>query len=122
MKYFAPKEKGRRLELRFAKMLRESGLDSDAKRMPRSGGFEGLKSDIWTHLPWQFELKNQEKIAFWDWWTQAEAQKRPNRPPVLVFTSNYRPIIVALEAGEFLNLLKELEDYRDEQRKNTRHA
>ena len=39
-----PKEKGRRAELAWAKMIVDAGLDPNAKRMPLSGAVNGLDS------------------------------------------------------------------------------
>lgn len=102
------KAKGSRLEKRFAQMIRDKGLDDNAKRMVLSGAAFGFETDIFTKLPWAFEVKNQERIQFWPWWEQAERQRKPFKPPALVFSANYRPIMVAIAADDFLNLLLEL--------------
>lgn len=99
------KEKGRKLELKFAKMLREYGLDKNASRMPLSGGSWAFRSDIKTTLPYRFECKNQETVRIWEWWDQTYEQ-RGYKTPVLVFSGNYRPIMVAMLADDFLAILK----------------
>ncbi|KKR27913.1 MAG: hypothetical protein UT61_C0062G0013 [Candidatus Woesebacteria bacterium GW2011_GWA1_39_8] len=109
MKYYSKKEK-----LKFAKMLRDYDLDKSAGRMPGSGAFAHFKQDIHTKIPFSFELKNQETISFWKWWEQADSEKTPNRPAVLVFSGNYRPIMCAMLAETFLDVLKELQDYKNE--------
>lgn len=113
MKVYDPKTRGKKLELKFAKMLRDSGLDSKASRQVRSGALWNRIGDIQTDLPWNFELKDQAKIKFWEWWEQAERARKPFRPPALVFSSDFRPIIVSLAAEDFINLLVELKDYRE---------
>lgn len=106
--YRSRKNKGTRLESKFASLIREKGLDETATRMVLSGAAFGFETDIKTHLPYAFEVKNQEKIQFWQWWEQAEKQRKSFKPPVLVFSANYRPIMVSLTADDFLNLLLEL--------------
>lgn len=106
--YRSRKAKGTRLEKKFAQLIREKGLDDNAKRMVLSGGAFGFETDIFTKLPWAFEVKNQEKIQFWQWWEQAEEQRKPFKPPALVFSANFRPIMIALTANDFLELLVEI--------------
>ena len=58
-----PREKGRRLELRIAQKLRDSGIDKFASRTPLSGG-GSIKGDIITKCGLTIECKNVEKINF----------------------------------------------------------
>ena len=107
------KAKGKRLEKYLAKRIREKGLDKDAKRMPMSGAIEGFKSDIFTHLPFTFEAKNQEKVALWEWWNQAKAQEAPYRPAVLVVGGNYRPALAVIDLETFLNMILEIKQLNE---------
>lgn len=104
------KAKGTRLEKRFAQMLREFGLDTNATRMVLSGAAFGFETDIRTRLPFAFECKNHEKIKIWEFWDQAEQARKPFKDPVLVFSGNYRPILVTMKAEDWLNLVKKAED------------
>jgi len=107
--------KGRRLELKWAELIRETGLDKGARRRPLSGAEAMMKGrgDIISKLPFSFECKNQEANAiFWKWWDQAESQGNISNPPILVFTGNYRPIMVAMKSDVFLNLLQEIDDWK----------
>ena len=108
MKAAGKRQKGSRLERDFAKLIRRYGLDDNAKRMVLSGADWAFKGDIYTKLPFMFECKHQEKMNFWDWWEQAEAQEKPMKPAVLVHRANYRPIMVSMKAETFLGLLKDL--------------
>ncbi|OGZ32293.1 MAG: hypothetical protein A2V69_01135 [Candidatus Portnoybacteria bacterium RBG_13_40_8] len=115
MKAAGRRIKGKRLELKWAEMIRESGLDKKARRRPLSGAVDLVKghADIISKLPFAFECKNQEANAiFWKWWEQAEGQGSLNRPPVVVFTGNYRPIMVAIKGEIFLDLLIEIEEWK----------
>jgi hypothetical protein len=89
-------------------MLAEKGLDPDAKRMPGSGAFAGFKTDIFTTLPYSFEMKNQEKVQLWEFWKQAKAQETPTRPAVLVIARNNTPPICVVDASTFLGLLVQI--------------
>lgn len=111
----SPKRKGSDFELKVAKLIRQSGLDKKAQRRPLSGSNKMVAgyADIISTLPFSFELKKQEKLKIWEWWEQAESEANMNRPPVLVFSSNFRPVMCALKFEDFLQILKELRDYRN---------
>ena|SRR3990167_7170006 len=116
MKAAGRRIKGKRLELKWAEMIRESGLDKSARRRPLSGAEKMMKGygDIISKLPFSFECKNQEGMKqFWHWWEQAESQGSMNRPPIVVFTSNFYPVMVALKGEIFLDLLKEIEEWKN---------
>lgn len=105
--------KGRDFEFKVAKILRK--LDPETKRRPRSGANKMVSGygDIYTTLPFAFELKNHEKITFWKFWEQADSQGSMIRPPALIFTSSYRPIMIAMKLDDWINLYKELLDYKE---------
>jgi hypothetical protein len=105
------KQKGKRLEIKVAKRIREMGLDVDAKRMPGSGAFDGFKGDIYTKLPYSWEIKNQEKVTLWEWWEQTKAQETPYKPGILVVGGNFRPALAVMDLDTFLNLLLEIKQY-----------
>lgn len=107
------KQKGNRLENRFAQLIRHTGLDDRATRMVMSGAVFGFETDIKTTLPFAFECKNQEKVKLWEFWEQAERGRTAIKPPVLVVSGNYRPILCILKAEDFLQVLAELRDYKE---------
>lgn len=82
------KQKGSRLERIWATRLRESGLDEHARRMPTSGAVQDMKSDIYTTLPFQFELKNQETWSPDKYMKQAIDGKKQHEMPVVVMSKN----------------------------------
>lgn len=90
--------KGQRLERQFARRLRASGLDTNAKRMPNSGAIEDLKSDIDTSLPFNLELKNQERWNVHDYMAQAIAGCKQHEMPVVVASKNNQkdPYVIML--------------------------
>lgn len=104
------KAKGTRLEKKFAQLIRLKGLDKDARRIILSGSAFGFETDIYTKLPYSFEVKNHEKVKLWEFWEQARAQGKPMKPPVLVVSGNFRPVLCVLDANDFLNLLKTIQD------------
>lgn len=111
MKPASARQKGKRLELKLASLLRSKGLDESARRMPLSGAMSHLPTDIYTRLPYSFECKNQERVQLWDWWEQARGQAHMARPPVLVISGNFRPILAVVEVDTLLDLLKIEQDY-----------
>lgn len=57
----------------IAGLIRESGLDSDARRQPMSGG-GFLKGDIHSSIPFTIEVKNQKRVSILDWIDQSKRQ------------------------------------------------
>lgn len=104
------KAKGNRLEAKFSSLIREKGLDDGARRMPGSGAFEGFKTDIHTTLPYSFELKNQEVVKLWAWWEQTKNQSTIAKPPVLVTSGNFKPMLATMDVNTFLELLRTIQD------------
>jgi hypothetical protein len=113
MKAAGKRIKGKRLEKKFAQLIRQYGLDDKAQRRAFSGAVSMVRGrgDILTKLPFSFECKLQEKIKIWEWWEQAESQATMAKPPVLVYSSNFRPIMITMKAETFLDILKELKEY-----------
>lgn len=107
----SPKNKGKNFELKVAKLIRQSGLDKNARRRPLSGAEKMVAgyADLITSLPFTFELKKQEKVRIWEWFDQARSEASLSRPPVVVFSSNHRPVMCAMEFETFLNLLKKID-------------
>jgi len=94
------KEKGRRLELKVAKLIREK-LGIRATRSPYSGGGE-IKGDILCpDLPYHFELKNQEKVRIWKEWQNI----RDFKDPVLVISRANAPILAVIDFEKFLEIV-----------------
>jgi len=95
------KEKGRRLELKVAKLIRDK-LGIKAYRMPYSGGSEFAKGDIFCpDLPFHFELKNQEKVRIWREWQNI----RDFKDPVLVISRANAPILAVIDFEKFLEIV-----------------
>ena len=107
MKPQSKKQKGSRLEREFASLLREYGLDKQAKRMPLSGAFDSpsMKADILTSLPVHFELKNQENWQPLAYWKQAN-ETCGARTPVVIMSRNREQMYTFLLTTDFLTLLK----------------
>lgn len=104
----SPKGKGDRFERKVALMIRDKGLDDNAKRMPLSGAWSHLPEDIWTQLDVHIECKNQERLLIWQWWKKI----RDKRNPVLVFSGNHRPILAAVDFNYLLGLWMIEQDYQ----------
>ena len=114
MKAVGKRQKGKRLERKIASLLRHYGLDPKARPSFQSGAQWAWKSDIYTSLPFSIEAKSQERIRLWDFWEQAKSESSPMKPPVLMITSNYRPILAVMDIYDWINLLLELKEYKEE--------
>lgn len=109
MKARSAKAKGSKLERKVAEEYRKIGIE--AKRMPLSGAFSHLKSDIFKPVPdgWHDECKNQETVKLRDWWNQTTSTCGRSIP-VLHISANHRPIITVMSSDQWYQLLKELKD------------
>jgi hypothetical protein len=106
------KQKGKQLENKVASLIR-SWLRIKAVRMAGSGSLSHLKSDIYSPtLPFSVECKNTEKLNLWKAWGQARRDKGFKKP-LLVYSSEFRPIMAILELEDLLDLIKELNDYKE---------
>ena len=96
------KKKGSDFEREIAKDLQV--LDPNAKRMVLSGAVKGLETDIWTKLPFAFELKRQERLNLYRAFQQAIIQSIGGRVPVLVVKSSNKPTLACMKWEDWLNL------------------
>jgi len=97
-------QKGKRLENKVASLMR-SKLGAMAVRMSGSGsGY--MKGDVY-NKHFSVECKNQEKVSIWKFWDQTTAQVQALRPPALIISGNYRPILVVMDINDWLDLVKE---------------
>lgn len=109
-------KKGKRFELRIAKDLAKK-FDSNIRRTPNSGGLS-IKGDILTTSgilsEFSWECKNQEKLNIWKALHQSENDALGTmKSPVVVFTKNFEDDYVALRYDDFVNLLLELDEFRN---------
>lgn len=109
-------KKGKRFELKIAKDLAKK-FDSNIRRTPNSGGLS-IKGDIMatsgilSNFNW--ECKNQEKLNIWKALHQSANDCVGSlKTPLVVFTKNFENDYVALKYDDFVNLLLELNEYRD---------
>ena len=114
MKAAGRRQKGARLERKICEMIRRSGLDKRAKRSFQSGAHWSWKSDIYTSLPFSIEAKWWEKMRLWKWLDQAEQNATVQKPAIVVHTANNRPILATMRLEVFLEVLKTLKDYENE--------
>jgi hypothetical protein len=104
MKLASKRQKGRRLENKIASLWR-SKMKMMAVRTPGSGSGK-FKGDVYAEY-FTIEAKNREKVRVWEWWQQAREQKHLNKPPVLMISGNYRPILAIMDINDWLDLVKE---------------
>lgn len=117
--YASKKAKGKRAERHVANHYKSIGLFSDAKPQLLSGGGY-LKGDIWTKEANEFceEVKNQEKVVFWKWISQAEQQATGLQKPVLHITRNNSPVYSVVRFEDFAQMRLELKELRKQCKKN----
>jgi len=97
------KEKGRRLELKVARLIREK-LGIKAYRTPLSGGTQTFKGDILCpDLPFHFEVKNKETISVFGEWQKI----RDFKNPILIISRAHAPILAVMNFEMFLEIIKE---------------
>ena len=100
----SPKAKGSSLERQFVEMIKDAGMDQYARRSIMSGAaFE--KGDVKTILPFSFECKFYQKLAIYKFWEQALRDSSATKLPTLVLKANNKPILVCMEANDWLELL-----------------
>jgi hypothetical protein len=71
------------------------------------------RGDILTKLPYSFECKNQETFKLWEFWEQTEAQATMAKPPVLIYSCNFRPMMCIVKVETFLDILKEIKEWKE---------
>ena len=110
--------KGKRFELSIANKLKEL-FKVKVRRTPLSGGMD-FKGDIICIddnsiiSEYSFECKNQEKLNIWKALEQSRNDAPRGKTPLVVFTKNFQLDYVAIEFNDFINLLLELQEFRNE--------
>lgn len=84
--------------------------------MPASGGFTHFKADIFKPTDYQYfdEVKNQETVSLWKWWSQASGNASGNQIPVLHITRNNSPVLSVLRMEDYMNLRAEVKQLETE--------
>ena len=114
-------QKGKRAEREVAKLINKY-LGTKVRRTPQSGGLS-IKGDIIDINPdsaafdYHFEVKDQKKLMIPKWWEQIYGDCPKGKIPINVFKMNAR-FYATLEFTDFLNLLAELKELKEELDKN----
>ena len=114
-------QKGKRAEREVAKLINKY-LGTNVRRTPQSGGLS-IKGDIIDINPdsaafdYHFEVKDQKKLMIPKWWEQIYGDCPKGKIPINVFKMNAR-FYATLEFTDFLNLLAELQEFKEELDKN----
>lgn len=71
-------------------------------RVPMSGA-SWMKGDVFdaNDVAWAYEAKKQETLCLPDWWRQSKRQASSFQEPVLVFSSNHRPLYWCVLADQW---------------------
>jgi hypothetical protein len=110
-------QKGKRAEREVAKLINKY-LGTNVRRTPQSGGLS-IKGDIIDINPdsaafdYHFEIKDQKKLMIPKWWEQIYGDCPKGKIPINVFKMNAR-FYATLEFTDFLNLLAELQELKEE--------
>ena len=109
-------DKGKRFERKVANRLNER-FGTNVRRTPMSGGMT-IKGDIidleGPLAQFSFECKNQEKLNIWKALEQSRNDAPRGKTPLVVFTKNFQLNYCAIEFNDFINILLELEEFRNE--------
>ena len=114
-------QKGKRAEREVAKLINKY-LGTNVRRTPQSGGLS-IKGDIIDINPdsaafdYHFEVKDQKKLMIPKWWEQIYGDCPKGKIPINAFKMNAR-FYATLEFTDFLNLLAELQELKEELDKN----
>ena len=110
-------QKGKRAEREVAKLINKY-LGTNVRRTPMSGALN-FKGDIIDINPdsaafdYHFEVKDQKKLMIPKWWEQIYGDCPKGKIPINVFKMNAR-FYATLEFTDFLNLLAELQELKEE--------
>lgn len=117
-----PQTKAKIGEREFAKLINEI-LECNARRTPQSGGMD-FKGDLIDINPdsiayiFHWEVKRQEKLNIWIAYYQAlRDSKGTGKIPVVAYRKNNTNWLISIDAKDFLNLLKELEELKNVEKK-----
>lgn len=84
------------------KRIYPSDKRTRVNRVPMSGA-GWMKGDVidMNDTDYSYEVKKQEQLALPKWWAQTLAQTHISQQPVLVFTSNYRPLYWTIRLSDY---------------------
>lgn len=110
MKTSSAKQKGRRAAKQLQELLLKSFPELDEKDLiVTPSGINGpdlmLSPLAESFLPYDFELKNVEKINIWRALEQAE-KRRDSNSPVVVFRRNRSPMYACMPIEVFLKIIR----------------
>jgi hypothetical protein len=113
MKPSSAKAKGRKLQQEVRQLILDAfpQLEPDDVKcaiMGEAGEDIKLSPAARKLFSYSVECKNTEKLNIWDALKQAEANTKENTIPALFFRRNRSKTYVALEADQFISLLKKL--------------
>ena len=100
------RRKGKDGELEFARLLNDRfGPTAEARRSQQFMG-TAQSADVTSNLPFHFEVKRCDKLMFRDWWSQLRSEAT-EKMGVLAFRWNNGPWIIAMDADDWCNVVRE---------------
>ena len=102
------RKKGSSGELEFARLLNDRfGPTAQARRSQQYMGM-AQSADITSNLPFHFEVKRCQRLQFRDWWSQLRSEAT-DKIGVLAFRWNSGPWIIAMDADDWCDVVRESE-------------
>ena len=98
------REKGKRGEREFSKLLRDSGIP--ARRGQQFKGGEGSPDIVSDLEGYHFEVKRVEKLNVENAMEQALAEKATGQKAVVAHRKNNKEWLVTMRAADFIDLVK----------------
>ena len=118
MKTSSAKAKGRRFQQWVRDLLIEDldihPEDIESRSMGAGGEDLIMARAAREKFPMSIECKNQEKLNIWKALEQSRNDAPRGKTPLVVFTKNFQLDYVDIEFNDFINLLLELEEFRNQ--------
>ena len=112
------RKKGSSGELEFARLLNDRfGPTVQARRSQQYMG-TASSADITSNLPFHIEVKRCELLQIRDWWAQLRGEATEYMG-VLAFRWNNGPWIIAMDADDWCDLVRESDFFCDERATKT---
>jgi hypothetical protein len=109
------RKKGSGGELEFARLLNDRfGPTAGARRSQQYMGAP-QSADITSNLPFHFEVKRCQRLMFRDWWAQLRGEATEYMG-VLAFRWNNGPWIIAMDADDWCDVVRESEFFTETER------
>ena len=108
------RDKGKRGERMFARLLTDLGFDAktgkqlwEARRGVQYQGGPDSPDIVCPALPIHWEVKNAERLSVRDAYSQADSERALGNTPVVAWKKSNCPWLVILSADDFCDILRQ---------------